>query len=216
MKISVLIPTKNEPLINELIKRIHGVLKTHKHEIIVIDKSNTRPKIRNAKLVLQKSDGLGKAILEGLKYAHGDVIVIMDGDGSHDPKFIPKFIEKIKKYDIVIGSRFTKGGKTEDPSYRKIVSATFRKITSIILGIKTKDSMSGFSAIRRDVYDAISLNPRGYKINMEILYKSKKFGFKTVEVPIVFHKRMAGKPTPKIIEGIRLLVFIIELKLGIR
>lgn len=216
MKISILIPTKNEPFINKLIENLHETLKNWKHEIIVIDKSSAKPKIKNARLVLQKSDGLGKAILEGLEYTYGDVIVTMDGDGSHDPKYVPKLIEKIKKYDIVIGSRFVKGGKTEDIFYRKVVSAIFRKLTSIILNIDVKDSMSGFSAIKRSVYDKLSLSPRGYKINTEILYKSKKMGFKISEVPIVFHKRMAGRPTPKIIEGIRLLIFIFELRIGIR
>jgi len=61
MKISVLIPIKDEPYINYLVEDIHKALKKIKHEVIVIDKSDIQPKIKNAKLVLQKSNGLGKA-----------------------------------------------------------------------------------------------------------------------------------------------------------
>lgn len=177
MKISVLIPTKNEPLINELIRETHRVLKDLEHEVIVIDKSDVRPNIKNAKLVFQKSDGLGKAILEGLPYATGDVIVTIDGDFSHDPKHIPELIEKINDYDIVIGSRFVTGGVTEDKTYRVLISRFFRMLTSFILRFDIKDPMSGFAVIKRNVYDRLQLNPLGYKINMEILYKGKKNWF---------------------------------------
>ncbi len=215
MKISVLIPTKNEPLISELIIEIHRVLKKFEHEIIIIDKSDITPNIKNAKLIIQKTDGLGKAVLEGLPHATGDVIVTMDGDFSHDPKDLPKLIEKINEYDIVIGSRFVNGGVTEDETHRKIISTVFRVITSFILGLDVKDNMSGLAAIKRNVYDSLQLNPLGYKINMEILYKAKKLGFKIIEVPILFHKRKAGKSKARIKEGIRTSIFIFKLKLGI-
>lgn len=215
MKISVLIPTKNEPLISELIEKTHETLKTLEHEIIVIDKSYIKPKIKNAKLITQQSNDLGKAVLEGLSYATGDVIVTMDGDFSHDPKDLPKLLDKINEFDIVIGSRFISEGGTEDKQHRKFLSFLFRKFASSILDLKVEDSMSGFSVIKRKVYDKLQLNPLGYKINMEILYKGKKAGFKIVEVPILFHKRKAGKSKAKIGEGFRTFIFILKLKFGI-
>jgi dolichol-phosphate mannosyltransferase len=215
MKISVLIPTKNEPLINELIEEIHKILKNYDHEVVVIDKSDVKPKINNAKLLIQESDGLGKAVIEGLAYSSGDVIVTMDGDFSHDPNDLPKLIDKIKEYDIVIGSRFVKGGITEDETHRKFISELFRRFVSFILKLNIEDSMSGFAAIKRNVYDSLQLNPIGYKINMEILYKGKFFGFKSTEVPIFFHKRKAGKSKANLKEALRTLVFIFKLRLGI-
>jgi dolichol-phosphate mannosyltransferase len=216
MKISVLIPTKNEPLINELVDEVHQVLKKFEHEIIVIDKSDIKPKINNAKIVVQKSEGLGKAVIEGLSYATGDVIVTMDGDFSHDPNDLPKLIEKTKEYDIVIGSRFVSGGITEDETHRKFISKVFRDLASFILKINIEDPMSGFAAIKRNVYETLQLNPIGYKINMEILYKGKKLGFKATEVPIFFHKRKAGKSKAKLKEALRTLIFILKLKIGIQ
>jgi len=216
MKISVLIPTKNEPLIKELIEEIHIMLKKIDHEIVVIDKSDVKPNIKNAKLVIQKSDGLGKAILEGLVYASGDIIVTMDADFSHRPEDLPKLIERANEYDIVIGSRFVSGGKTEDKIYRRFVSFLFRKLTSLILDLNVEDSMSGFSAVRRNVYEELKLNPIGYKINMEIMFKAKKKNYKLCEVPIKFHKRSVGKTKAGLNEAFRIIRYVFELKLGLR
>jgi len=213
MKISVLIPTKNEPLINELIEEIHLVLKNFNHEIIVIDKSDVVPDIKNAKLVIQKSDGLGKAVLEGLSHISGDTVVTMDGDFSHDPIDLPKLIEESKNVDIVIGSRFILGGKTTDETHRKFISKVYRRLASLILGVNVKDSMSGFSVVRKRVYDTLKLNPIGYKINLEIMYKSEKYGFQIKEVPVNFTKRKAGKSKAGIKEAIRTLFFILKLRL---
>ncbi|MBS7656234.1 glycosyltransferase family 2 protein [Candidatus Bathyarchaeota archaeon] len=172
MKVSILIPTKNEPYVNHLVKEIHKSLKIN-HEIIVIDKSDKLPKIKNALVVRQKSNGLGQAILEGLQHATGDVIVTMDGDGSHSPKDIPKLITALKQADIAIGSRFVEGGKTLDKTHRKFISFLFRKFTSFILGLDIKDNMSGFAAIKREVYDRIKLNPLVIRLIWKFFIKQK-------------------------------------------
>jgi dolichol-phosphate mannosyltransferase len=221
MKISVLIPTKNEPVINDLIKNIHLVLRKFNHEIIVIDKSDITPNIKDAKLVIQKTDGLGKAVLEGLSHTKGDVIVTMDGDFSHEPRDLLKLIEKVGRYDIVIGSRFVSGGINEDEIHRKIISFLFRKFASFILGLSIEDSMSGFIAVKRHVYENLYFNPIGYKINTEIMFKSKKKNYKICEVPIIFHKRKAGKTKAGISslglkEGLNIIRYVFELRLGLR
>lgn len=221
MKVSILIPTKNEPYITKLVQQIHKQLSKTNHEIIVVDKSDVKPTISNALLIEQQSDGLGNAFLEGLKHATGDVIVLMDGDGSHRPKDILKLIEKTEEYDIVIGSRFVKGGKTKDKTHRRFVSLFFRKLASFVLDLEIEDTMSGFSAVKKEVYDNLQLNPLGFKINLETMYKGKKKGYKICEVPIIFLQRKGGKSKVDFSfsgfkEGIRILRYIVELKLGIR
>ncbi len=211
--ISILIPTKNEPIIQELVEEIHKVLKM-KHEIIIIDKSDFPPKISGVKLLRQQSNGLGNAVLEGLGHAKGEIIVVMDGDGSHKPEDIPKLLEKIDGFDIVIGSRFVAGGKTKDIGHRKIVSLVFRKLASLILNLKIEDSMSGFAAFKKEVLENLRLKPLGYKIVMEIVFKAKNC--KICEVPIVFEKRRAGKGKTAIAEAFRLLRYILELRFGLR
>ncbi|MGC8812097.1 MAG: glycosyltransferase [Candidatus Aenigmatarchaeota archaeon] len=215
-KVSIIIPTKEEPYIQELVKRIHKTLSGLSHEIIIVDKSKVTPRIKGAKVIKQKTDGLGNAILEGLEVAKSNLIITMDGDGSHRPEDLPKLIEKIKDYDIVIGSKYVKGGKTEDKLYRILISRVYCLFASLILGLKVKDSMSGFAAVRREVYEKVKPNPRGFKINTELLYKAKKFGFKVVEVPIVFEPRRLGKSKGTFKEGIRTFRFILELRLGLR
>jgi len=216
MKVSVLIPTKNEPLINELVEEIHKSLRGYDHEIIVIDKSKIVPNLVGARLVRQKSHGLGPAVVEGLAFSHGDVIVTMDGDFSHDPKEIPKLLDKINDYDIVIGSKFIEGGVNEDTPQRNFISKSFQFISEFLLRHNVKDPMSGFSAVKREVYDVIKPKPIGYKINLGLIYKAKRYGFKVCEVPITFHKRRAGKTKTGIGEAYRTTRYILELRFGLR
>lgn len=215
-RISIIIPTKNEPYIQELVRRIHEILSNFKYEIIIVDKSDVLPKVKGAKIIRQKSNGLGKAVLEGLKFAKGDVIVTMDGDGSHRPEDLPKLIEKIEEYDIAVGSKYVKGGKTKDKLHRILISRIYCFLASMILGLRIKDNMSGFAAVRREVYEKIKLNPLGFKINTELLFKAKKFSFRATEVPIIFEQRKLGKSKGTLKEGLRTLRFILELKLGLR
>jgi dolichol-phosphate mannosyltransferase len=211
--ISVLIPVKNEPYIYTLVKKIHKVLKM-KHEIIVIDKSDFLPEISGAKVIRQRSDGLGNAVLEGLEYAKGDIIVVMDGDGSHRPEDIPKLIDALKQADVVIGSRFISGGKTKDFNHRKLISLIFRKFASLILDLRIEDAMSGFAVFRKEVVQNLKLKPLGYKIIMEIVFKSKDY--RICEIPIIFEGRKCGKSKTSILEVFRILIYIFELRLGIR
>jgi len=212
MKVSVIIPTRNEPLIDQLVKEVNDQLKDYKHEIIVIDKSDRPPKLRNAKIVQQKSTGLGKAVIEALEYVTGDVVITMDGDMSHDPKDLPKFLEKIKHYDIVLGSKYVKGGRTEDSLIRYVLSRASGFTASTVLQLGIKDLMSGFAAVRKKVYDSLDLDPLGYKIHMETIFKGKQKGFSVCEVPITFHKRAAGKSKFGAGEFVRTLIFLLKLR----
>ena len=216
--ISILIPIKNEPYINKLVDNIRKVVK-REHEIIIIDKSKVQTNIPGVKIIRQISRGLGNAVLEGLKKSRGDTIVVMDGDGSHRPEDIPKLLDKIGEFDIAIGSRFTKGGKTNDPQHRRIISLFFRKFASHVLNIKVEDSMSGFAAMKKKIFDDIILRPFGYKIIMEIIFKSRKS--RIYEVPIIFERRKMGKGNVGInifgiLEAFRILLYIFELRIGIR
>jgi len=213
--ISIIIPTKNEPLINELINEVGRRVK-QRHEIIVVDKSEVPPRLERGKLVRQKSNGLGNAFIEGVEQARGDIIVLMDGDFSHNPKYIKRLIDGLKDSDLVIGSRFVKGGRNFDIWYRKAISAVFTWFASTFLDVPIKDSMSGFGAVRREVLDRIDLKPLGYKILLEIAYKSKKLGYRISEIPIRFQKRRGGKPKANINEAVRTLRLIFGLKLGLR
>ena len=122
----------------------------------------------------------------------------------------------LKHADVVIGSRFVKGGKNLDMTHRKVASSFFRKFASLTLDLQIKDSMSGFGAMKREVLRRIKLNPLGYKILLEIVYKSKKLGYKIFEIPITFKERKEGKTKAGVVEAFRTLRLIVELRLGLR
>lgn len=214
--LSVIIPIKDEPYIQTLVNKIHKILSKFPHEIIVVDKSNDIEKIRNAKHIIQKSNGLGNAILEGVECSKGDYILTMDGDGSHRPEDLPKFLKKMNRYDIIVGSRYVKGGHLDEGLFRALISKIYCRLGSLLLGLSVKDNMSGFVATRRELYEKVKPKPLGFKINTEILFKGKKLGYKYVEIPINFLKRKGGKQKSGVMEGIRTLIYLIELRLGLR
>lgn len=138
-------------------------------------------------------NGLGSAILNGIQQARGDTIIVMDSDFSHPPQIIPKLIESIKKYqyDIVVASRYIKGGKIQGWSFkRKFMSKFATLIAKKGLGIDTNDPMSGFFAFRRNVIKGLNLDAIGYKFLLEMLVKAK--GASIQEVPYTFQDRELG------------------------
>jgi len=217
MKISILIPTKNEPLINELIKNVHKALKNYEHEVIVIDKSDKKPKIIDGKLILQKSDGLGNGVIEGLRHVTGDIIITMDGDFSHNPEDIPRFIRKIEQsYDIVIGSRYIDRGLIKNWStYRKLTSKGANILARFLLGVDVSDITSNYRCYKKNVFNSIGLEKikaTGYAFIQEILYLSKIKGFEIIEIPITFTDRKYGKSKLTKKEMYRFLIELLKLK----
>lgn len=127
-----------------------------------------------------------------------DVVVEMDADFSHDPKDLPRFLEAIADCDIVIGSRYVKGGKVEGWGMNRVINSFLaNKLTQLILGLwRYKDCTSGYRAFRREVLEKLnwkhmfSTNP---SIVEEILYACHKRKFRIREIPITFVDRTRGK-----------------------
>ena len=215
MFVSIIIPTKEEPAIQELIDEINKKIKQN-HEIIIVDKSKVKPSIQEAKVISQRSDGLGNAFVEGLSEAKGDVIALMDGDGSHRPEDLNSLLSKIGKYEIALGSKLIEGGRSSDTLGRKLVTLAFSLLTRLILWVDIKDPMTGFMVARKDIFNRIKLRPRGFKIVIETVYKSKA---KIVEVPIRFRERKIGSSKAGFnMQGInemsRIIILLLELKWG--
>lgn len=190
--ISVIIPCKNEPYLQRLI----GVINTYlslPHEIHV-----------------QREAGLSNAILCGVKRSTGDIVVILDADGSHNPKYIPNMIKMLNFYDIVIGSRYIKNGRTQDYFVRYLISRLFCKVAKALLNLDVNDNMSGFIVTKRNVFEQLKLKPFGYKFALEMMVKSKG-KFKVGEFPVVFEKRKIGYSKTGLLQGIRTLAFIYKL-----
>src|SRR5262249_48590553 len=121
--------------------------------------------------------GLSSAILAGITSCTGEVIVVMDSDLSHPPQTIPEMLEALKEQacDIVVASRYVKGGSTVNwPFRRKIISKGAIKIARYSLGVGIKDPMSGFFAFRRQVISNLKFEPMGYKMLLEMIVKARQ------------------------------------------
>lgn len=203
--LTVIIPTFNEgENIEAIIRAVEDVLGKAgiRGEILVVDDSSpdgTIPAVRaleavfpNVRLAVRSSDpGLSQSVVEGFALARAPVFLVMDADFSHPPDLVPRFLEEIRGgADVVIGSRYTKGGGIEAwPLSRRIIS-TGATLLGRILFPEITDPVSGFFAVRREVVAGAPLHPRGYKILMEVLGKGR--WEKAREVPFVFRDRRAG------------------------
>ena len=205
----VIIPTFNEmenipKLIPEVLSKDKGI------EILVVDDNSpdgTADYIEelmqdDKKIHLIKRDykmGLGTAYITGFKYAlkhNFDYIFEMDADFSHDPKEIVNFLNEIKNYDLVLGSRYISGVNVVNwPMSRLLLSYFANFYTKIITGLHIKDATGGYKCFRREVLEAIDLNnikSNGYAFQIEMTFKAWKKGFKIKEIPITFVDRVKG------------------------
>ncbi|MBA2395117.1 MAG: polyprenol monophosphomannose synthase [Ktedonobacteraceae bacterium] len=144
--------------------------------------------------------GLGTAYIAGFKYAieHAyDAAFEMDADFSHDPKYLPDFLKAIENADLVIGSRYIKGGSTPNWSpLRRIISGGGNIYTRFVLGISVHDCTAGYRCYRREVLENLGLDTvqaQGYAFQVEMAYRVFKKGYRIVETPIVFMDRRLGK-----------------------
>ena len=146
--------------------------------------------------------GLGTAYVQGFTWAleHGaDFVVQMDADFSHSPTYIPKFLELIKDYDVVVGSRYVEGGQLDErwSMWRWFLSWWANSVwTRLILGVHTKDATAGFKCWRRSALEQIGLNrirSNGYVFQVEMAYVSEKIGLRILETPIYFEDRRIGQ-----------------------
>ncbi len=210
MKCLVIIPTYNE---SENIKKIiKTVLKqpVKNLDILVID-DNSQDGTANIVKSLAKNDkrvqlierpgklGLGTAYKLGFKYAlerNYNFIFEMDADFSHNPEDIPRFIEAIKSCDLVIGSRYIKGGRILNwPSSRRILSFLANKFAKYLTGVPVNDMTAGYKCYRRCVvekYDFNKLRANGYGFQIETVFFAYKNKFRIKEIPITFQDRIEG------------------------
>jgi dolichol-phosphate mannosyltransferase len=148
-----------------------------------------------------EKSGLGPAYIAGFKRAlelGAEILIQMDADFSHQPHYIPQLLEKIQSYDVVIGSRFAKGGSVDKSwgMYRKLLSWWANRIyTPLILGLPIHDATGGFKVWRREVLigmDIDRVQSNGYVFQVEMSYVAHKLGYTISEIPIYFPDRQHG------------------------
>jgi len=211
MKPFVMIPTYNEKEnISNLINKILKLKIKNLHIVVADDNSpdgtwrivqDISKRKKNVHLLLRKKDrGRGSGGKDGFIYClkHGaDIIVEMDADFSHDPKYIPALIEELKNADLVLGSRRVKGSREIGRGpIRRMITYFANLYIKLLLGLNVKDCNSGYRCFKRKVLEKIDLNrieSKGPAIVQEVLFKAHLKGFKIKEIPITFVNRTKGK-----------------------
>ncbi len=221
--LSIIVPTYNEKeniglLIAQLEKSI-----SQEHEIIVVDDnspdgtadvvrslSKEFPSLRLIKR--RRKQGLTSAIVAGAKAAAGNDVVVMDADLSHPPERAAALASELKNHDLVIGSRNVEGGGVQNwPLHRKLVSKCAEMLAHILLGISSRDPLSGFFAIKRNVLLRTRFRTKGYKILLNILFDNPDLRIK--EIPYLFRDRHAGKTKLGTAEIVNYVFDLLRIKL---
>lgn len=230
MKCLVIIPTYNEkgnisPIISQIVE-IDPAL-----DVLVIDDNSPDGTGQLVDQICAQNNrvnaihrpgkmGLGTAYVTGFKWALDkgyDLICEMDADFSHPPKVLKVFLEKIREYDLVIGSRYLNGVNVVNWPLKRLLLSYFANIYArIVTGVPVRDLTSGFKCYRREVLEAIKLDrirSNGYAFQIEMHFNAHYKGFRVVEVPIIFEERKVGqsKMSKKIIYEAAWMVWRLQL-----
>lgn len=204
-EISIVIPSYLEAdNLKDLLPRIKENLKDIAYEIIVVD--SIEP-MDNSKEIsesygvryINRTNGnfYGDAIRTGFQSALGKYTVVMDADGSHDPKEIIEFYKKMEanNIDLIIGSRYCNGGKTDNNCILIFMSWILNITYRLAFGLKVKDVSDSYRMYKTDQIKNINLECINFDIVEEILIKLtlQYDNFKVLELPITFNKRLAGE-----------------------
>ena len=146
-------------------------------------------------------DGLGTAYKEGFRHAiaqGADYVLQMDADLSHAPEYIPGFLRTLEQADVVVGSRYTDGGDVDKEwrFRRHMLSAFANYGIRAVVGLRVKDSTTGFKAFRADALRSMNFDDfrcRGFGFQAEVAYACQRMGHRIVEHPITFYDRAHGE-----------------------
>lgn len=206
--LSIIIPTHNEE--NRIVKTLKQLLswldsQKLSYEIIIVDDSwDSTPKIiefekrKNKRIHFYHFSGRrgkGFALTQGFKKASGEIAVMYDADGSTPAFEIKKLIEALKHADVAIGSRKVFGANAEQPLLRRQLSSkAFNLLVNSLFHLGIKDTQCGFKAFTKRVYKklALQIKSTGFEWDVEALARSKKLGFKLVEVGVCWRHKKGG------------------------
>jgi len=170
----------------------------------------------------EKKEGLGRAYLAAFRWALAQgytFILEMDADFSHDPRYLPGFLDAAQAgADLVLGSRYVTGGGTVNWGVaRQLISRGGSLYARSILGVGIRDLTGGFKCFHRRVLEGIDLDAvksTGYAFQIELTYRTLKKGFTVREIPIVFEDRRVGhsKMNKKIFAEALTMVWKLRLK----
>jgi len=197
-RVSVVIPTLNEA---ENLRQVLPRIPTWIDEIIIVDGDSTdgTPEVAlqlapSARIVRQHGRGKGNALRAGFESATGDIIVMLDADGSTDPAEIPLYVGAlVAGADFAKGTRFAQGGGTVDmPLYRQLGNLAFVWAVRVLFGGRYTDLCYGYNAFWKSVIPRLRLDGDGFEIETMMNVRALRAGLKVVEVPSFETRRING------------------------
>ena len=197
-RVSVVIPALNEAdNLPHVLARIPGWV----HEVVLVDGQSTdgtaavaRKLYPGIRIVRQKATGKGDALRAGFAAARGEIIVMLDADGSTDPAEIPSFVGSIQAgADFAKGSRFLQGGGTADMEwYRRLGNWGFVMLVRVLFPSNFSDLCYGYNAFPKRVLPLLDLDGDGFEIETMMNIRALRAGLRVAEVPSFEARRLNG------------------------
>ncbi len=218
---------REEENLKVLLPRLEGILKNSgiTYRILIVDTvapmDGTEDVCRNFENVVYlptegEEDGYGNAVRTGIKNLDGRYAILMDADLSQPPEVIPDMLALREKHDMVVASRYTEGGASNDYSINIYMSRLLNILCSALIGIDCKDWSTSFKLYKTSRIQALSLTCQHFDIHQEIICKLHRNheNFSFAEIPMTFSKRLHGSSTRRIIYAFALVKTILKLRFG--
>jgi len=213
--VSVVVPAKNEA---RNLEHVFSTIPDWVTEIVLVDGHSVDDTVEVARLldpgvriVHQKGRGKGDALQAGFAVAQGEIIVMMDADGSTDGREIPRFVAALATgADFAKGSRFASGGGSDDITfYRHIGNKVLSGLVNMLFGTRYTDLCYGYNAFWAKHLDKLDLDCDGFEIETVMNVRAAKAGLSIQEIPSWEHLRLHGVSNLKVVrDGIRIGKFI--------
>ena len=213
--VSIVIPAFNEgPTIGGVIRAARE--RCPEAEVVVVDDASTddtaeQAAAAGARVIRRPYNiGNGAGVKTGIRAAEGDVVLILDGDGQHDPADIPRLLAHIGPYDMVIGERSRAG---QQNTLRWLGNVALNRLGSYLVGMEMRDLTSGFRAMRRSVINEfLHLLPNQFSWSTTSALAFAKAGYHIRFEPIAMHKRTAGQSKQKLVRNaVKFMLIILRI-----
>lgn len=215
-KASIVIPCLNE--VGSIEAVLNDIPKDIVEEVLVADGGSTDGTVDlvtklGYRIVTQEKKGFGAAIMAGIQASRGDVVIVLNADGSQEVKDVKKLLDKIDEgYDLVMASRYLPGGGSEDDTFLHYIgNKMFTFLCNKLHKVGVSDILYFFLAIRKDVFKKIKPDCPHVGFCVELPIKTRKAGFRVGDVASFEKKRTAGKAKVNAIPaGFKILLSIFK------
>lgn len=216
--VSIIIPAYNEaPVIGNVVERAGSTMRRTglDAEILVVDDGSDDETAAIAKrcgarvITHPYNIGNGAAVKTGIRNARGEILVMLDGDGQHDPEGIPRLLGMLGPYDMVVGARTS---DSETSAHRDLANMIYNWLASYVCGRRIEDLTSGFRAVKADVARGfVYLLPNTFSYPTTITMATLRSGRSLAYVPIKVSKRV-GKSKIKVArDGVQFLMIVLRI-----